>query len=94
MERATVIGNLQAWVDGVDAASGETLPVDHPGQRPETLRVIFAALALLKADGDGPRRELARAEARAAPRNAGRPWSATEGSSTSETAPLQAPGSC
>ena len=47
MDRETVIRQLRAWADGVDPTSGEALPPDHPGQRPDTLRVIFAALALL-----------------------------------------------
>jgi len=75
MDRETVIRQLRAWADGVDPTSGEALPPDHPGQRPDTLRVIFAALALLAASPDPV---FSRTETRgsvAGPRNAGRPWS-------------------
>ena len=76
MERASVIQQLRAWADGVDATTGETLPPDHPGQRPETLRVVFGALALLQADADRALRTPASAAVRA--RNAGLPWSAQD----------------
>ena len=49
MDRETVLHHLRAWADGVDPSTGSTLPPDHPGQRPDTLRVVFAALALLAA---------------------------------------------
>ena len=74
MDRETVIRQLRAWADGVDPTSGEALPPDHPAQRPDTLRVIFAALALLTTPLD----PTSRADGRPSivgPRNAGRPWS-------------------
>ena len=73
MDRETVIRQLRAWADGVDPASGEALPQDHPGQRPDTLRVIFAALALLAAPVDSTLRAEGRPSI-AGPRNAGRAW--------------------
>jgi hypothetical protein len=79
MDRETVLHHLRAWADGVDPATGLTLPPDHPGQRPDTLRVVFAALALLSssssaiASGGGTNRPFA-----GGPRNAGRPWSADD----------------
>jgi hypothetical protein len=77
MDRVTVLRHLRAWADGVDASTGQVLPADHPGQRPETLRVIFAAVALLEVAPDatvlGPSRATG-----AGPRNAGRPWSSDD----------------
>src|SRR5690349_14513053 len=77
MDRVTVLRHLRAWADGVDASTGQVLPADHPGQRPETLRVIFAAMALLEVAPDatvlGPSRATG-----AGPRNAGRPWSSDD----------------
>ena len=74
MEREAVIAHLRAWADGADPRSGEALPADHPTQRPDTLRVVFAALALLEGDRNGAPSALPRALGLAA-RNAGRPWS-------------------
>lgn len=74
MDREAVIAHLRAWADGVDPRTGEALAADHPAQRPDTLRVVFAALAFL--DGE---RGTTLAQPRAlglAARNAGRPWSA------------------
>ena len=76
MDRESVLQHLRAWADGIDPSTGAALPPDHPGQRPDTLRVVFAALALLSS----PSREIAspRDASRAssgAPRNAGQPWS-------------------
>lgn len=78
MDRETVIAHLRAWADGVDPATGAVLPPDHPGQQPATLRVVFAALALLTAEpppvsGRGREPQLGFAA-----RNAGRPWSAAD----------------
>src|SRR5687767_6792991 len=77
MNRETVTRHLRAWADGADPSTGAALPPDHPGQRPDTLRVIFAALALLAAPSDaaGSRGDASRMSI-AGPRNAGRPWSA------------------
>ena len=80
MDRESVIAHLRAWADGVDPHTGEALAPDHPGQRPDTLRVVFAALALI----EGGRNAAAPvgvipAASRTlglAARNAGRPWSA------------------
>ena len=74
MDREIVLRHLRAWADGVDASTGNTLPGDHPGQRPETLRVIFAAVALLEGMADSPASSPGRRPA-GGPRNAGRPWS-------------------
>jgi hypothetical protein len=80
MDRDAVIHHLRAWADGIDPASGSTLPADHPAQRPDTLRVLFAALAILHgADRAGPHEAATRAAAaRPGARNAGRPWSPEE----------------
>lgn len=80
MDRETVLHHLRAWADGVDPATGVTLPPDHPGQRPDALRVVFAALALLSSSSSPPVASLADANRRSAggPRNAGRPWSADD----------------
>ena len=74
MDRETVLRHLRAWADGVDPSTGRVLPSDHPGQRPETLRVIFAAVALLEAAPGTAASASGRAFA-PGPRNAGRPWS-------------------
>ncbi len=77
MDRETVLRHLRAWADGVDPSTGQVLPSDHPGQRPDTLRVIFAAVALLEVAPE----PIAQASARAlgqGPRNAGRPWSSDD----------------
>lgn len=76
MDREAVIAHLRAWADGVDPSTGATLPPDHPGQQPATLRVVFAALGLLAAE-HAPARNREPPLALAA-RNAGRPWSATD----------------
>jgi hypothetical protein len=47
MDREQVIRQLRGWVDGVDPATGETLPADHPAQRADVLRVLYGALELL-----------------------------------------------
>jgi hypothetical protein len=79
MDRESVIAHLRAWADGADPRTGEALPPDHPGQRPDTLRVVFAALALIEGD-----RHVQAASPSAprtlglAARNAGRPWSAAD----------------
>jgi hypothetical protein len=68
MDRESVVRHWRAWAEGIDPATGVALPPDHPGQQPETLRVVYATLALLNATrADAP--------ARAWPPNAGRPWS-------------------
>ena len=74
MDRDSVLRHLRAWADGVDPATGEMLPADHPGQRPETLRVVFAALALLQAQQVIVASVVSRANGGGRPRNAGRSW--------------------
>lgn len=77
MDRETVLRHLRAWADGVDPSTGQVLAIDHPGQRPDTLRVIFAAVALLEVAPEA----LAHASGRSfsqGPRNAGRPWSSDD----------------
>jgi hypothetical protein len=79
MERDLVVTHLRAWADGVDPRTGEALSADHPAQRPDTLRVVFAALALL--EGERSATALPAIAPRAlglAARNAGRPWSGAE----------------
>ena len=66
MEREDLIRTLSAWRDGVDPATGATLPSDHPAQRTDFLRVVCAAIDALAAIA---------ASGRA---NAGRPWSPSE----------------
>jgi len=79
MDRDSVIAHLRAWADGIDPHTGEALAADHPGQRPDTLRVIFAALALVEGERNGAARPAAAPRALGlAARNAGRPWSATD----------------
>ena len=79
MDRETVLHHLRAWADGVDPLTGAALPADHPGQRPDTLRVVFAALALLQPTSAaiGSRADANRLSA-GGPRNAGRSWSADD----------------
>ena len=74
MDRESVLRQLRAWADGVDPSTGQVLPSDHPGQRPDTLRVIFAAVSLLEVAPALPAQASGRAFAHG-PRNAGRPWS-------------------
>ena len=78
MDREAVIAHLRAWADGVDPSTGAVLPPDHPGQQPGTLRVIFAALAMLTAEHLMPGTRGRDAPLALAARNAGRPWSATD----------------
>jgi len=74
MDKQTVMHHLRAWADGIDPATGAALPADHPGQRPDTLRVIFATLALL--DSSAATASIAASsEASRTATNAGRPWS-------------------
>jgi hypothetical protein len=76
MDRETVLHHLRAWADGVDPATGLTLPPDHPGQRPDTLRVVFAALALLSSpSAAGASLADPNRPSPSGPRHAGRPWS-------------------
>lgn len=77
MDRDAVLHHLRAWAEGIDPATGLVLPADHPGQRPDTLRVVFAALALLHATSpaDATATSPERQPAVAGPRNAGRAWS-------------------
>ena len=79
MDRETVLHHLRAWADGVDPSTGLTLPPDHPAQRPDTLRVVFAALALLSSPAPaGPEVAGATRPLASGPRNAGRAWSADD----------------
>ena len=80
MDKDDLIRQLRAWADGVDPATGETLPADHPAQRADLLRVLYGALALLDASPSMRRSASAKSsELRASmPRNAGQPWSAAE----------------
>ena len=80
MERETLLRHLAGWRDGVDPATGATLPPDHPAQRTDFLRVVCAAIDAL---APARLREAAMAGGAlhpvAPPRaNAGRPWSAGE----------------
>lgn len=80
MERETLLRHLAGWRDGVDPATGATLPPDHPAQRTDFLRVVCAAIDAL---APARLREAATAggslHPAAPPRaNAGRPWSAGE----------------
>lgn len=80
MEREDLLRHLSGWRDGIDPASGATLPPDHPAQRTDFLRVVCAAIDAIGAPrpresvdaGSGMHTAL---RARA---NAGRPWSASE----------------
>lgn len=74
MDKDQIIRHLRAWVDGFDPANGSALPLDHPAQRADTLRVLFAAIAHLTADVP---LGLTSGSMRGNPtaRNAGRPWS-------------------
>ena len=74
MDRDTVMRQLRAWADGVDPSTGESLPPEHPGQRPESLRVVFAALALLQAQQVIVAPVVSETDGGGRPRNAGRPW--------------------
>jgi hypothetical protein len=79
MDRDSVIRHLRAWADGIDPASGEALASDHPGQRPDVLRVVFAALLLLEPErASTPLRGREAPSLSLAARNAGRPWSAAD----------------
>jgi hypothetical protein len=70
MDRESVVRHWRAWAEGIDPATGAALPAEHPAQQPETLRVVYATLALLSAPSAdaGP-------TARSWPPNAGRSWS-------------------
>ena len=82
MDRETVLHHLRAWADGVDPSTGLALGPDHPGQRPDTLRVVFAALALLSSpQGTAVEANATPVRSSAGPRNAGRPWSSDEDAS-------------
>jgi len=77
MDREAVLHHLRAWADGVDPSTGQALPSDHPGQQPQTLRVIFAAVALLEGAAESAPTPSSRAPS-TGPRKAGRPWSNDE----------------
>ena len=66
MEREDLLRQLAGWRDGVDPATGASLPPDHPAHRADFLRVVCAAIDALGALVAGGRA------------NAGRPWSPTE----------------
>jgi len=80
MDRNAIVHHLRAWADGIDPDTGAMLPPDHPGQRADALRVIFATLALLEGQPTAyPPLPTERAgAASSSPRNAGRSWSATD----------------
>lgn len=78
MDREAVIAHLRAWADGVDPSTGATLPPDHPGQQPATLRVVFAALGMLAADHPTSVARNREPPLALAARNAGRPWSGAD----------------
>ncbi|MFO1308160.1 MAG: hypothetical protein U1F64_06905 [Burkholderiales bacterium] len=78
MEREDLMRHLAGWRDGVDPATGATLPPDHPAQRTDFLRVVCAAIdaLALHAPPDGAARRTA--PAGPGPAKAGRPWTAAE----------------
>ncbi|HVE50831.1 MAG TPA: hypothetical protein VNG69_14605 [Casimicrobiaceae bacterium] len=78
MDRETVIRHLRAWAEGVDPRSGDMLAADHPAQRPDTLRVVFATLTLLEGERNGSGMQSTHRTLGLAARNAGRPWSAND----------------
>lgn len=78
MEREDLMRHLAGWRDGVDPATGATLPVDHPAQRTDFLRVVCAAIDALSSapmPACAPARTAAQSPGRG---NAGRPWSPAE----------------
>lgn len=72
MDRESVLRYWRAWAEGIDPATGATLSPDHPGQQPDTLRVVYATLALLEPSAAAAAPP---AVGRSWPPNAGRPWS-------------------
>jgi len=80
MDRSSVIHHLRAWAEGIDPASGEALPAEHPAQRADTIRTLYTAIVLLESDAAraGSGSETGTAAHTAHPRNAGRPWPAED----------------
>lgn len=81
MEREDLLRQLAGWRDGVDPATGATLPADHPAQRTDFLRVVCAAIDTLATTPPAlPVRRAPRATPEPEPgrANAGRPWSPAE----------------
>ena len=89
MDRESVIHHLRAWADGIDPATGAALGPEHPAQRTDVLRVVFAALALLQAEPSTSLTastsstsltdtSMQRSSQISGARNAGRPWLAAD----------------
>lgn len=78
MDRSSVIHHLRAWADGVDPATGEALPAEHPAQRADTIRTLYAAILLLESDAAGSGGATGTAPQAVHPHNAGRPWTAED----------------
>ena len=80
MDRECVIQHLRAWADGIDPATGAALEPEHPAQRTDVLRVVFAALALLQAEPSTSSTDtsMQRSGQGSGARNAGRPWLAVD----------------
>ena len=75
---------LRRLRDGLDPADGAPLPADHPFQRSDVVRALFAGVSALEREaaacpepGHGLRAAWASAH-RSAPPNQGRPWSAED----------------
>jgi len=85
MDETTALKALRNLRDGLDPADGRPLPADHPCQRPDVLRALFAGVAALErtvaqdaAAAPTSRRAAADPSARPSAPNQGRPWSAED----------------
>jgi hypothetical protein len=84
MDETTALKALRSLRDGLDPADGRPLPADHPCQRPDVLRALFAGVAALErsvgpdAAAAPPARRSADPSSRPSAPNQGRPWSAED----------------
>lgn len=73
MEKQTALNIIQALAQGIDPHSGEAFPAGSPYQHPDTVRALFQASQALTDSVGSPAQQ-----SRAAPQNAGKPWSEEE----------------
>ena len=73
--QASTLAILGALANGIDPATGEVFPADHPIQRVDIVRALFTVAAALQAPEPAP---TAAKPVNGRPKKAGEPWSADE----------------
>lgn len=76
MEPEKTIEILKTLAEGIDPGTGNPFPAGSPYQHPDTVRALFCAIRVL--ENPAPRPAKPGAPEKAAPENAGRPWSQEE----------------